>query len=77
VQTLLQHYRERLQRLIAAGIAAGELAPTLDTEAAASVFIGSVQGLVMQSLLAGDVGRMRLDAPRVFAIYRRGIGSTP
>ena len=75
VQTLLQHYRERLQRLIAAGIAAGELAPALDAEAAASLFIGSVQGLVMQSLLAGDVKRMRLDAPRVFAIYRRGIGS--
>jgi AcrR family transcriptional regulator len=77
VQTLLQHYRERLQRLLAAGIAAGELAPTLDTDAASSVFIGSVQGLVMQSLLAGDVQRMRVDAPRVFAIYRRGIGSTP
>ncbi|HWS27849.1 MAG TPA: TetR/AcrR family transcriptional regulator [Xanthomonadales bacterium] len=77
VQTLLMHYRERLQRLLAAGIAAGELAPKLDKDAAASVFIGSVQGLVMQSLLAGDVGRMRLDAPRVFAIYRRGIGSTP
>jgi len=29
----------------------------------------------MQSLLAGDVGRMHRDAPRVFAIYRRGIGS--
>lgn len=77
VQTLLQHYRERLQRLLAAGIAAGELVPTLDTDAAASLFIGSIQGLVMQSLLAGDVERMRLDAPRVFAIYRRGIGSTP
>ena len=77
VQTLLQHYRERLQRLLTAGIAAGELAPMLDTDAAASLFIGTVQGLVMQSLLAGDVGRMRVDAPRVFAIYRRGIGSTP
>ncbi len=77
VQTLLQHYRERLQRLMADGIAASELAPMLDTDAAASLFIGSVQGLVMQSLLAGDVGRMRVDAPRVFAIYRRGIGSTP
>ena len=56
---------------------AGELAADLDADAAAALFIGSIQGLVMQSLLAGDVGRMRLDAPRVFAIYRRGIGSTP
>ncbi len=34
-----------------------------------------IQGLIMQSLLAGDVERMRCDAPRVFAIYRRGVGS--
>jgi hypothetical protein len=31
----------------------------------------------MQSLLAGDVGRIRRDAPRVFAIYRRGIEHRP
>ena len=30
----------------------------------------------MQSLLAGDVARIRRDAPGTFAIYRRGIGST-
>ena len=30
----------------------------------------------MQSLLAGDVAAMRRQAPGVFAIYRRGIGST-
>lgn len=75
VQTLIQAYGERLHRLIAKGKACGELSPALDNEAAATLFIGTVQGLVMQSMLAGDVGRMRADAPRVFAIYRRGIGS--
>lgn len=75
VQALLQRYRERLQRLIAAGMQAGELAPDLDADAAAALFIGSIQGLVMQSLLAGDVERMRQEAPHVWAIYRRGIGS--
>ena len=49
----------------------------LDSEAAATLFIGTVQGLVMQSLLAGDVKRLRRDAPRVFAIYRRGIARQP
>jgi len=39
------------------------------------LFIGTIQGLVMQSLLAGDVTRIRRDAPRVFDIYRRGIRS--
>ena len=38
-------------------------------------FIGSIQGLVMQSLLSGKAGQMRADAPGAFAIYRRGIRS--
>lgn len=75
VQTLIQHYGERLQYLIKKGKTSGELSQALDNEAAATLFIGTIQGLVMQSLLAGDVKRMRRDAPRVFAIYRRGIGS--
>lgn len=77
VQTLIQRYRERLQRLIEKGKASGELASSLDSEAAATLFIGTIQGLVMQSLLAGNVEHMRRDAPRVFAIYRRGIAGAP
>lgn len=76
VQTLIQHYGERLHRLIEKGKVSGELSPALDTEAAATLFIGTIQGLVMQSLLTDNVERIRLDAPRVFAIYRRGIGSS-
>ena len=74
VQTLIQRYGERLHQLIEKGKASGELS-ALDNEAAATLFIGTIQGLVMQSLLAGDVDRIRRDAPRVFEIYRRGIGS--
>lgn len=77
VQTIVRRYGERLHKLIEAGKAGGELDPALDSEAAAILFIGTIQGLVMQSLLAGDVARIRRDAPRAFAIYRRGIRSTP
>jgi TetR/AcrR family transcriptional regulator len=76
VQILIKQYSERLHHLIEKGKTNGELSPTLDAEAAATLFIGTIQGLVMQSLLAGEVGRMHQDAPRVFAIYCRGIGST-
>ncbi len=76
VQTLIQRYGERLHHLIEKGKASGELSPSLDSEAAATLFIGTIQGLIMQSLLVGDVGHMQRDAPRVFAIYRRGIRST-
>ncbi len=74
VQTLIQRYGERLHCLIEKGKDCGELSPSLDNGAAATLFIGTIQGLVMQSLLAGDMARIRRDAPRVFAIYRRGIG---
>lgn len=77
VKTLIKRYKERLQRLIEQGKAQKELDAALDAEAAATLFIGTVQGLVMQSLLAGDVANIHRDAPGVFAIYRRGIGSAP
>lgn len=74
VQSLLRRYRERLQRQLEAGKKQGALDAGLNVAAASVSFIGAVQGLVMQSLLAGDAARMRRDAPGVFAIYRRGIG---
>lgn len=77
VQALLRDYRDRLRHLLEAGKAQGELAADLDVDAAALMFVGTIQGLVMQSLLAGKVARMRRDAPGAFAIYRRGIESRP
>lgn len=75
-QTLIQQYGGRLRRLLGDGKAAGELDPDLDVDAAAVLFIGMIQGLVMQSLIAGKVSQMRRDAPGVFDLYRRGIART-
>ncbi len=74
-QTLIQHYAERIRARIEKGKASGEIAPEVDVHAAATLFIGTIQGLVMQSMLSGDIERMRTDAPRVFAIYQRGVRS--
>lgn len=74
-RTLIGAYRKRLSGLVEAGKASGEVAPEVDTAAAVIAFIGSIQGLVMQSLLSGKARQMRADAPGAFAIYRRGIGS--
>ncbi len=71
--TLIQRYGERLMRLVAEGKERGELPDTLDERAAVTLFIGTIQGLVMQSLLAGDVERIRASAPGVFALYRRAV----
>ena len=73
VQQLVASYGARLHRLITQGQTLGELRADLDVPAAVTLFIGTVQGLVMQSLITGDVARMCADAPRVFAIYQRGI----
>ena len=72
-QTLIQRYGERLGRLVAEGKERGELSATLDEKAAVTLFIGTIQGLVMQSLLAGDVKRISASAPGVFALYRRAV----
>lgn len=72
-QTLMQRYAERIRARIAQGKASGEITPEISTQAAATLFIGTIQGLVMQSMLSGDLQRMRTDAPGVFAIYQRGM----
>jgi hypothetical protein len=45
--------------------------------AAITLLIGMIQGLVMQPRLAGDVKRLHREAPKVFALYRRGIRCQP
>ena len=75
VRTMIRAYSSRLKRLVEDGKARGELAADLDVDAATTLFIGSIQGLVMQSLIAGSVKAIRTHAPGVFAVYRRGIRS--
>ena len=74
-QTLLRRYEERLKDLFEQGKACGEIDEKLDNEAAATLFIGTIQGLVMQSLIAGDASHMHRNAPKVYAVYQRGIRS--
>jgi len=74
--TLFSKYKARLLIHIETGKASGDLLPSLDSEAAATLFLGTIQGLVVQSLLTGNLQQMREDAPRVFAIYKRGIEAT-
>lgn len=73
VQTLIRRYGEHLHGLLEDGKTSGEIDPQLDTTAAATLFIGSIQGLVMQAMLQGKSKQMRERAPGAFAIYRRGI----
>ena len=76
-QTLIQRYSERISVRLEQGKTRGEIAADVDTRAAATLFVGMLQGLVMQSLLSGDIAQMRRDAPGVFVIFARGLGEQP
>ncbi len=54
VKAMIAGYRKRLALLFAQARTAGELPANLDTSLATVLFIGAVQGLVIQSALAGD-----------------------
>ena len=72
-RTLLERYSKRVHRRIEEGKANGDIASAVDTQAAATLFVGMLQGLVMQSMLGGDIGRIREQAPGVFEIFERGL----
>lgn len=77
VRGLMQGYRQLLLRLLKAAVQRGDAPAHLDESAAAILFVGIVQGLVMQSMLNGQISSMRTDAPRVFNLYLCGIRKTP
>ena len=77
VRALLQTYRKLLLALLQDGVTAGDFAAELDQDAAATLFVGIVQGLVMQALLTGKPGAMKAQAAKVFALYLRGLRSAP
>lgn len=68
VRTLLKACRKLLLRLLDAAASRGEVSPEIDLDAAATLFVRTVQGLVMQSMVAGNAASMRTQAESVFAI---------
>ncbi|MCF6228213.1 MAG: TetR/AcrR family transcriptional regulator [Planctomycetes bacterium] len=73
VQKLIGAYQGKIIKVTEKGKACGEIDGQLDAVFVATVFIGAIQGLVMQTLLSGDIKGMKANAPEVFAILKRGI----
>lgn len=73
VRTVMQAYRRLLVSLLGAAVERGQVPAGLDRQAAATLFIGIVQGLVMQSMLSGKPVPLKAQAERIFAIFLRGI----
>ena len=72
VRGLMQRYRALVMGLMEQAREQGQLLPQADLESATVLFIGSMQGLVMQALVSGHVAGMALLAPRVFRHFLFG-----
>ena len=77
VRNLLTQYAQRLHALLEQGKAQGEVAAEIDLNAAATLFIGLIQGLIMQSLVAGKISRLHDAGPGVFALFARAVQKAP
>jgi AcrR family transcriptional regulator len=77
VRVLMQRYRQLLLAVLQQARTQQTLRPGTDLQAAAVLFIGSVQGLVMQAMLAGDAQAITAQAPGVFAILQHGLQCQP
>ncbi len=73
VRQLLQRYRQLVSGLIVAAAAGNEISRNVDISAAATLFVGSIQGLVMQSMLADNVQAMRQTAEQIFPLFLRSL----
>ena len=72
VRTMVASYRRRLARLVEAAKAAGEVPHALDTGLATVLFIGAVQGLVIDAALGASETRLAKRAAPMFALLRDG-----
>ena len=73
VNALLSQYQQRLQQTLEQGKHNQELATDLDVKAAALLFIGSIQGLVVQSIVQGNSDTLLQAAQDTFLLYQRAI----
>lgn len=74
VRGMLQGYRKLLLNTLEQAVKQGLVVADLDREAAATTFVGLIQGLVMQATLVGRPTALRPQADRVFALYLRSLG---
>ena len=77
VRKFMGQYVEKLQAFIEQGKVAGEIDREVDAKAAATLFVGMIQGLVVQSLVSGNIAITRTKAREVYAIYLRAVRRAP
>lgn len=74
LQKFLAEYGARVTSRLTEAKKAGLIGEGADVEAAAVMFLGIIQGLVMQAMMAEDLSGMTRMSARLFSIYLDGIG---
>ena len=77
VQQLMADYRTLVTQLLAQARGERLLAKDVDIPSAVILFMGAVQGLVMQSLVTGNLHGLARQGKAVFNIYQAGLLPTP
>jgi TetR/AcrR family transcriptional regulator len=74
VQLIMQGYRQALSQTLAAAIEARLIRADVDCPSAAALFLGAIQGLVIQSMLSGSTEQMEQQAVGVLELYLAALG---
>lgn len=69
IRQTLATYRQKVVSLLNLGIEQQIISPAIDTEAAAILYLGAIQGLVVQGMLDGDIRNLEQSAPRIFRLF--------
>lgn len=73
IQSIISGYETKIATLLEAAKAQGMAAPELDSTSAAVLYIGMIQGLVLQVSVFGGKRTLLDEAKKVFPIYLHGI----
>ena len=77
VQTVMRHYRQTLAEALASAKAMRLIRQDIDCQAAAALFLGAIQGLVMQSMLVGSAADGEAPVAGVLQLYLASLGGKP
>lgn len=73
VHLMLKKYGVLITSLIEEGKTLNLVAADINANAASIMFIGSIQGLVMQSMLGGDINLMKDNATGIYKLFSQSI----
>ncbi len=77
IRQTLARYRKKVVELLNLGIQQRRIASGIDTEAAAVLYLGAIQGLVVQGMISGEINALQQTAPRIFRLYNASLQEIP